>query len=52
MDKEERERVVMYRSREDGFSLKCGTDVYCWRPLVTDHWPRLLAFHNITLANK
>ena len=46
------DKHVSFRSDEDGFSAQCGEDYYCWRSMVTTHWPRLLTFYNVTLEKR
>ncbi len=43
---------VSFRSDEDGFAVYCEDDSYCWRPMVTTHWPRLLKLYNVTLEKR
>ena len=47
-----KEKAIVYRSDENGFNLWCGEDTYCWRPMVTTHWPHLLQYYNISVESK
>ena len=47
-----KDKVIMYRTSDDGFKLNCGAESHCWRPMVTTHWPHLLNYYNISLKEK
>lgn len=49
---EGKDNHVSFRSDEDGFSIPCLDDSYCWKQMVNTHWPRLFLYQNLTLEKR
>lgn len=52
VDDRVRELALVYRTDENGFTMKCGDEAYCWREMVTNHWPNLFNYYNTSLQNR
>lgn len=45
------EKPFVYRRSIDGLAMECGGN-FCWRPMVTDHWPKLLRHYGYPVKSR